>query len=118
MGADPVHRSTTLRGREGVLPSGKSREAKRPKISAVSGRGISVGARHSNVSGPKSVEPGVSTAHVVRPTQDVLQRFALGSPVHECSQLLSIPVRQGLSHPSKLVLCILRVQLLVLCKSL
>ena len=109
MGADPVHRSATLRGREGVLPSGESREASRPKISAVSGRGMSVGARHFNVNGPKSVEPGVSTAHIGRLTKDVLQRFALGSPVHECSQLLSIPVRQGLSHPSELVLCILRV---------
>jgi hypothetical protein len=109
MGADPVHRSTTLRGREGVLSSGESREAKRPKISAVSGRGMSVGARHFNVSGPKSVEPGVKTAHAVRLTEDVLQRFALGSPLHECSQLFPIPVRQGLSHPSELVLCILRV---------
>jgi hypothetical protein len=82
MGADPVHRSTTLRGREGVRTPGESREASRPKISAVSGRGISVGARHFNVNGPKSVEPRISIPHVGRLTEDILQWFALGSPVH------------------------------------
>lgn len=59
MGAEPVHRSTMLRGEASFLRHVARRSASRPNTCAVSGRGIRVGAWHFSVSGPKSVEPVV-----------------------------------------------------------
>ena len=69
MGAEPVHRSTMLRGVASSVRHIERRSASRPNTCAVSGRGIRVGAWHFSVSGPKSVEPAVrKLSSSVRPT--------------------------------------------------